>query len=137
MKQPIPQLASLSFFPRYFRFITERTFTDGQTRGIKIALVSSFSVFLLALILWQGLILSYHLRAQKAFFQQRAQLQEEVQYWEGIADKYKGYRDVYYRIASLQYKLGNIAVSQEYIEKALELDPNFPEGQVLGAKIGL
>mgnify|MGYP004417280321 FL=1 len=61
----------------------------------------------------------------------------KITYWEGISEKYKGYRDVYYRIAALQFKVGNVAASQEYVKKALELDPNFPEGHVLGAKVGL
>lgn len=69
--------------------------------------------------------------------QERAHLEREVSYWQQVADKYKGYRDVYYRIATLQFKLGNVSASQEYVKKALDLDPNFPEGRVLGTKVGL
>ena len=123
-------------FPKNIRFITEYSFTASQTHTIKILLVSSFSVFLLALIFLQGIAFWNNIKSQQSLMNERTKLQNEVTYWEGIADKYKGYRDVYYRIASLQYKLGNVTVAQEYIKKALELDPNFPEGQVLGARIG-
>lgn len=77
------------------------------------------------------------IKQQQYLAQERVRLQREIQYWQGVADKYKGYRDVYYRIASLQYRLGNVEESQKYVKKALELDPNFPEGSVLGAKIGI
>ncbi len=78
-----------------------------------------------------------NVKQQEVLAQQRLELQNEVKYWEGIANKYQGYRDVYYRIAAIQYKLGNITESQKYIKKALELDPNFPQGHVLGAHVGL
>jgi len=81
--------------------------------------------------------LLYNIKQRESLAQERIQLQNEVNYWEAIAQKYQGYRDVYYRIAALQYKLGNTNESQKYVKKALELDPNFPEGHVLGAKIGL
>ena len=68
--------------------------------------------------------------------QNRLELQNEVAYWEQIANKYQGYRDVYYRIAALQYKLGNTVTSSQYVKKALQLDPNFPEGNVLGMHVG-
>ncbi len=44
---------------------------------------------------------------------------------------------VYYKIASLDYRVGNIDESKEYLKKALEIDPNFKDGYVLGAKVGL
>lgn len=133
----LTQTNVLALFPRNFRFITEYSFSETHSRNIKIALVSCFSLFLLTLIFLQGVALWYNVRQREVLIQQRVQLQDEVKYWEGIAQKYQGYRDVYYRIASLQYKLGNTAEAQSYVKKALDLDPNFPEGRVLGAKIGL
>lgn len=79
----------------------------------------------------------YTLKQREVIATHQAQLQQQVTYWEGIADKYQGYRDVYYRLASLQYRLGNVEESQKYVRKALEVDPNFSAGHVLGAKIGL
>lgn len=95
------------------------------------------SLFLLALIFLQGVVIWDNFKEQDALAQQRVRLQNEVKYWEGVASKYQGYRDVYYRIGALQYRLGNVSEAQKYVKKALELDPNFPEGHVLGAHVGL
>jgi tetratricopeptide (TPR) repeat protein len=139
MKQKLPQprVETIALFPKNIRFITEGKFSERQSREIKVFLVSLASIFLLALIFLQGVTLWYNLTEQQTLVQQRAQLQNEALYWEGIANKYQGYRDVYYRIAAIQYKLGNYSESQKYVKKALELDPNFPQGHVLGAQVGL
>ena len=139
MKQKLPETdtKTVALFPSNFRFITEHSFTPTQSRQIKIGLVSVFSVFLLGLIFLQGVMIWYTFQQREIVSLQRGQLQKQVQYWQGVADKYQGYRDVYYRIASLQYRLGNVDASQKYVKKALELDPNFSDGRVLGAKIGL
>lgn len=139
MKQQLPQQDTkvIALFPKNIRFITEHSFTPAQSKNIKVALISVLSIFLLALIFLQGVVYYYHVKHQEFLAAERVSLQQELQYWQGVADKYQGYRDVYYRIATIQYKLGNVAASQEYIKKALELDPNFPEGRVLGDKIGV
>jgi cytochrome c-type biogenesis protein CcmH/NrfG len=139
MKQPLPQSTTkvIALFPRNIRSITEFSFTQAQSHNIKVILVSVVSVFLLGLIFLQAVTIWYNVREREVFAQERAQMQKQVQYWQQVADKYKGYRDVYYRIATIQYKLGNVSAAQNAIKKALELDPNFPEGQVLGAKVGL
>jgi len=132
---PTPKTTTL--FPSFFRFITEYSFTHQQSQNIKIFLSSFLSLFLLGLIFLQGVVFWHQMQQQQYVAQQKSQLQKEVKYWQQVADKYQGYRDVYYRIASLQYKLGNIQEAQSYVKKALELDPNFPAGHVLGAKVGL
>lgn len=139
MKQKLlrPHVEAIVLFPRNLRLITEYTFTQSQSHTIKVILTSVVSLFLLALIFLQSAALTDTIKDREVISQQKAQLQNEVKYWEDVANKYKGYRDVYYRIAALQYKLGNTAESQKYIKKALDLDPNFPEGRVLGAKVGL
>ncbi len=136
-KLPLSQVETIALFPKNLRFITEYTFSEAQSFTIKVIVTSAVSLFLLGLIFIQGVAIWNNFKQQEVLAQQRLQLQNEVKYWEGIANKYQGYRDVYYRIAALQYKLGNITESQKYVKKALELDPNFPEGHVLGAQVGL
>ena len=136
-KLPEPQAETAALFPRNHRFITEHSFSKNQSYTIKVVLVSAVSLFLLILIFLQSVTLWYNIRQQEALAQNRTQLQNEVTYWEQVANKYQGYRDVYYRIAALQYKLGDTAESQKYVRKALQLDPNYPEGRVLGAQVGL
>jgi tetratricopeptide (TPR) repeat protein len=136
-KLPLPSAKTVALFPSNFRFITEYSFSREKSQHIKVGLVSVVSVFLLALIALQGVVIWHTMQEREVVAQQKGQLEQQVAYWKGVADKYQGYRDVYYRIASLQYRLGNVDESQKYVKKALELDPNFPAGHVLGAKIGL
>jgi tetratricopeptide (TPR) repeat protein len=136
-KLPIPQAKTIVLFPKNLRFITEYAFSQGQSYTIKVILTSIISLFLLGLIFLQGVSILSTIQQQKLLAQQRQQMEDQVKYWEQVANKYQGYRDVYYRIAAIQYKLGNISESQAYVKKALELDPNFPEGHVLGAHVGL
>ncbi len=136
MKQKLPQ-STTALFPRNHRFITEYRFSQSDSHTIKILLISMFSIFLLGLIFLQGVTFWYNLQERAVFAQERLNMQQEITYWMQVSDKYKGYRDVYYRIASLEYKLGNTVEAQAYVKKALDLDPNFSEGRVLGAKVGL
>ena len=138
MKQALPPTTkTITLFPSFFRFITEYSFSSQQSQNIKIFLSSFLSLFLLGLIFLQAVVFWHQLQQQQYVVAQKSQLQKEIKYWQQVADKYQGYRDVYYRIASLQYKLGNVDAAQSYVKKALELDPNFPAGHVLGAKVGL
>jgi len=139
MKQKLPKatVETIVLFPKNLRLITDHTFSKKQSHNIKVVIVSVFSLFLLAIITLQSIIIRDNFLLRESFSQEHAQLQNEVTYWKNLADKYKGDRDIDYRIGALQYKLGNISESQEYVKKALELDPNFPEGKVLGAQVGL
>ena len=136
MKQKLPQQTEiLALFPKNLRFFTEYTFSESQSHYIKVVVVSVVSLFLLSLITLQGITIWANLLLQISFTQERSQLQNEVTYWENIANKYKGYRDVDYRIAALQYKLGNISESQKYVKKALQLDPNYQDAKDLDAEL--
>jgi tetratricopeptide (TPR) repeat protein len=139
MKRYLPESATkvIALFPSNIRSITEYSFSPDQSKNVKVGLISTFSLFLIALIFIQSVTLWHNMQQREVYIQQRVAMEQELAYWQGVADKYQGYRDVYYRIASIQYKLGNTAASQEYLKKALELDPNFPEGRVLGTKVGL
>ena len=62
---------------------------------------------------------------------QRQAIAVEMQFWQGIIKTYPNYRDGYFRLATLEYELGNRNKAKEYVQKALELDPNFEEGRRL------
>jgi len=128
---------SVTLFPNNHRFIPDYIFSNTQSHYVKVILVSFVSLFLLTLIFLQGVTLWDNVKQSQALVSNRVQLQNEITYWEQIANKYQGYRDVYYRIAALQYKLGNTGLSQQYVKKAIQLDPNYPEGHVLGMHVGL
>lgn len=62
---------------------------------------------------------------------QRAALERQVEYWNGVIKEHKDYRDAYFQLALLQYQLRNFEKSKEYLKKVFELDPNFEKGKEL------
>lgn len=134
-KLPPPSVDTIALFPRNIRFITEYSFSEKQSTTIKVILTSAVSLFLLAMIFIQGVAIWDNLKQKEALVLQRENLQDQVKYWQEISQKYQGYRDVYYRIAAIEYKLGDYAVSQNYVRRAQQLDPNYPDGQILGAHV--
>ncbi len=127
--QIVPQnTTKTSLFPKITRFITE---------SWKMMVVSFLSGLLIMGIFLQGLSLQKNLAAERKTSTDREKIAIEINRWKKNLEKYPDYRDGYYKLASLEYKLGNIEESKKYIKKALRLDPNFKEGQVLGAEVGL
>lgn len=55
----------------------------------------------------------------------------EINHWEKVVTNYKDYRDAYFKLAVLEYQLGESEKSKNYLNKALELDPNFEKGREL------
>ncbi len=133
----LPQKRRLVDFPNIYRFITERQFIEKSLSISKVLIISVVSGLLLAQIILRSMTLLHNLEEEKRITNVRAQINGEVNYWKKVAKEYKNYRDAYYQIAVLEYKLGNIDDSKKYVKKALELDPNFKSGNVLGEKVGL
>jgi len=121
--------------PNNLRFIPEGLISRKAAYIIKFALVGALCAGLIMAITLEGMSLNYNLQEGTQLQAERDKVAKEVVYWKQVADTYSGYRDIYYRIAALQYKLGNKEESKKYIQKALELDPNFEDARVLGTKI--
>ena len=62
---------------------------------------------------------------------QRENLQSQINFWQSIADRYDGYKDAYFRIALLEYRLGDLQKAKVANAKALILDPNFDDAKKL------
>ncbi len=127
-KQSPSQEQKASLFPKIYRFITE---------SWKLILCSLASAVVLVAIVFQSIALYQNLQKEKLLRQEREKTVQELNQWKGKLGEYKNYRDVYFKIAALNYKLGDMEESKIYIKKALEIDPNFKDGRVLGAKVGL
>lgn len=121
--------------PRISRFITESLFVVPSSRQLVTFFVSFLSGLLLIAIGAQILVMKDHQQQKQLLTQERIQIEQQITYWKQMAQKYPVYRDAHYRLAVLEYKLGNDASSQEQLEKVLTIDPNFEQGRVLGAKI--
>lgn len=122
-------------FPSISRFITEWGAPTHILLYAKLFFASFFSGILVVSILFQVFILMRNMETVKSIEVERHNVSQEIQYWKQISQQYQGYRDVYFRIAALEYKRGEIAESKKYMDKALEVDPNFEAGRVLGEKI--
>lgn len=123
-----PSSNKVSLFPRITRFITE---------SWKLIATSFISGILLILIMIQAANLYNNTQKIKKVKRDHEKVVREIKYWKSTLGKYDNYRDSYFKIASLDYRVGNIDESKEYLKKALEIDPNFKDGYVLGAKVGL
>lgn len=66
---------------------------------------------------------------------ERSSVELQIRYWKGILNQYKGYRDGYYQLALLEYRIGNLSEAFEYNNKALDVDPSFKEARLLAEKI--
>jgi tetratricopeptide (TPR) repeat protein len=68
---------------------------------------------------------------------QRAEIAEQLVYWENVLAKHAGYRDAYFKASVLAYQLGEKDKAKQYLIEAMALDPNFSDGKVFGEKTGL
>jgi len=62
---------------------------------------------------------------------QRQKIQEKINFWQSIANKYEGYKDAYFQMAVLDYQLGNFQKAKQENLRALILDPNFEDAKKL------
>jgi hypothetical protein len=60
---------------------------------------------------------------------------EEIAHWQKITREHADYRDGYFRIALLQYQVGNEELARMNLEKSLNLDPNFAPGIAFKEKL--
>lgn len=122
-------------FPNISRFIPEKLIFPHPTFYPKLFITSFISGLLFLGIIFQTLLLIQNRQKLQQIALERQQIQQEITYWQGITQKYHGYRDVYLKLASLEYKLGNTQQARQNIDKAFTIDPNTKEGKVLGDKI--
>lgn len=58
-------------------------------------------------------------------------LENEVAYWQSVVAKFTDYRDAYLQLSALTYQLNRLDEAKQYLQKALDLDPNNPVSQKL------
>lgn len=136
-----------SQFPNIYRAITESKTLNkfkkmefrllNQSKHKKIIYYAFISLFFLIIvflsfgILVSGLKFYKYVSLYAKISSERQSLQGKINFWQSIADKYEGYKDAYFQIALLEYKLGNFKKAREYNKKALLLDPNFEDSKKL------
>ncbi|RJQ38448.1 hypothetical protein C4559_01525 [Candidatus Microgenomates bacterium] len=96
---------------------------------------------LLIMLLLSGLVfasldLYSNIKAKQKAEAQRTKIAFEIKYWQGIVEKYKDYRDGYFKLAVLNYQLGDSEKSRSYLNRVLEIDPGFEAGRKLEKILG-
>lgn len=125
-----------SQFPSIFRFIPEKPLSSQKNiRLAKISIISTVSAILLGTTITQSLVLIKNRDHLKKIIAERETIEKEVNYWKKTTEKYQNYPDIYLKIASLEYRLGNTQIAKNLIEKALTINPELQQGRVLGEKI--
>ena len=61
----------------------------------------------------------------------RSKVLEQISYWNSVVEKRADYRDGYFQLSVLSYQIGKKDDAIVYLEKALQIDPNFEEGRKL------
>ncbi|MCL4386782.1 tetratricopeptide repeat protein [Patescibacteria group bacterium] len=107
-------------FPSIYRFITEKPWFT-----IFASIAVLLGIIFLSLNLYKNIQIKNNVEAE------RQKLTSDVQFWESIVHKYKGYRDAYFKLAVLEYQLKDFDKSKEYLNQAIKLDPNFKDANEL------
>lgn len=107
-------------FPRIYRRITEG----------KVWIII-FSVVIGVAILIAGADLQKNIQNKQRIEKERIKIVKEIDYWEKMIEKYKDFRDAYFQLSVLNYQLGELKKAKSFLQKTLELDPNFKEGRKL------
>lgn len=116
-------------FPSIYRRITDKfLLISNRARHLIIIL---FLSILLVLTINFGFDLLNNVQNKIQLDTQRQKILAQINYWKEITNKYKGYRDGYFQLAVLEYRLNNVEDVNMYLQKALALDPNFREGREL------
>lgn len=128
---------NISQFPNISRIITEKIFRKNikmQKQVVK-NLKTEFLIFsylgIIFLLLFFVLdFVNSNIRKNQVL-SARTKIVSELKTWEDINQKYKGSKDVYYKLSELEYKLGDFDKSKFYIQESLLLDPNFEKAIAL------
>ena len=107
-------------FPKIYRFITESY----------ILTIFLLSFFLVVFVL-VGFHLLFSIQRMSELNSQRREIISQIYYWQKVIEEHKNYRDGYYQLAFLEYRLKDIEKAKIYLAEVFRLDPNFEKGRDL------
>lgn len=118
--------------PNIYRFITEYFSKNHNSFNNFIHLAPFLFIgFFLGLCLSE--LYFVHLKLQKIakLEEKRISLQNKINSWENIANKYPNYSELYLKIAYLEYSMGDSIKAKKHLQQALGLNPGSPQSSVL------
>lgn len=121
--------------PSISRIITEYQKQIASTMFTFPAIIFYTSLVILFFIFSETLTLRDNYFAVQALEMKRGSIEQEIAYWKTVTGKYKEYRDPYLRLAVLEYTLGDSNAAKIYIQKALEIDPEYEDAKIFASQI--
>jgi tetratricopeptide (TPR) repeat protein len=116
-------------FPNISRIITERLpfkkLKNYRLWILAVCIVLSIGIVVASFFLYNAI------KERQQVETEKEKVMQEINYWENVVSEHKDYRDGFFKLALLEYQIGNKQKSWEYLQKSLELDPNFEKGRDL------
>jgi hypothetical protein len=103
--------------PRISRIINEKD----------LIVISISSLLVVIAIVVVGISLDKNYESYKSEKAQKNMLILQMDYWVSTLARYPDYRDGYFQLAQIEYRLGDNNTSQYYLDKSLAIDPNFKQ----------
>lgn len=122
--------------PSIYRTITDLLLVMKKVVLSRAFVVGVLSVFLLGIGGLIGARLLLHGQELTYLIEARGIIAQSAFSEQSVVARYPGYRDGYFAEAMQYYRLGDIEKSSMYLEKAMQLDPNFPQGKRLAILLG-
>lgn len=94
----------------------------------KVAIVIASFLMLIGLAI-VGLDVWKNYQGSKLTSEKRQVLVKDKTKWEEILQKHPDYRDGFLALAVIEFRLGNKERSEDYLNKSLEIDPNYEDAK--------
>ena len=125
-KQKLPGISlRIPEFKNIYRFFLKPAF-----------LMNFLAGFIAVAIILTGMSVKTHHDELQKMRNSRDEVKKEYAYWKSVVSTHDGYRDGYFRLATLAYRLGITGEARIYAKKALVVDPMFLPAKTLNEKIG-
>jgi len=126
---------SKNYFPNNLRFITEHFVLKFIHKHRRSLLIGFTAILIILAISGVSIDLYRNYKVNQELMQERNKIEDQITFWQSVSGKYPNYRDGYFELALLNYRLKKLDKTQEYLNKALKVDPNFKEGRDLEQKL--
>lgn len=100
-----------------------------------VFIVNFIAGFVVMAIALAGISLRSHYMELLRIQSMKEQVQHEYQYWQGVVRSHGAYRDGYFHLATIAYRLGKLPEARSYIKETLTLDPLFQPAVSLAEEI--
>lgn len=98
--------------------------------SVAVSTVLIIGIVFFVLMVYQNTVLTVNT------VNQRQNIENKINFWQSVIDKYDGYKDAYFQKALLEYQLKDFSEAKIDNQKALLLDPNFEDAKKLENVLG-